>query len=74
MADVGGYFRFLMDASGYLVLVEFSGIVRSVKSNKFPKYGVDIGKNLRLSRFFKFQFRVRVVYYRVFLLIIGGGK
>ena len=63
-----------MDASRYLVLVEFGGIVRSVESSRFLRYRVDIGGNFRLSRFPKFQFRVRVVYYRAFLLIIGGGK
>ena len=54
--------------------MEFGGIVRSVESSEFLKYKVDIGKNLRLSRFPKFQFRVKVVYYRAFLLAIGGGK
>ena len=54
--------------------MEFGRIVRLVESSKFLRCKVDIGGNLRLSRFFKFQFRVRVVYYRVFLLIIGGGK
>ena len=68
MADVGGYFRSLIDASGYLILVEFS---------EFFRYGIDINGNLRLmdlSGFFKFWFRVRVVHYRAFLLAIGGGK
>ena len=54
--------------------MEFGGIVKSVKSSGFLRYGVDIGRNLKLSRFFKFQFRVKVVYYRAFLLVIGGGK
>ena len=54
--------------------MEFSGIVRSVEFSGFLKYGVDISGNFRLSGFPKFQFRVRVVYYRAFLLIIGGGK
>ena len=40
---------------------------------------VDISRNLRLvdlSRFprFYFRFRFRAVYYKAFLLIIGGGK
>ena len=74
LVDVSRYFRSLMDASGYLVLVEFSRIVRLVKSSRFLRYGVDIGRNFRLSKFPKFWFRVRVVYYRVFLLVIGGGK
>ena len=66
-----------MDASGYLILVEFSRIIRLVKSNEFLKYRVDISGNLRLidlSRFLKFRFRVRAVYYRAFLFIVGGGK
>ena len=64
----------MIEASRYLILVEFSGIVKSVKSSKFLKYRVDISRNLRLSRFFKFQFRVKVVYYKAFLLIIRCGK
>ena len=45
--------------------------------SKFLRYKVDISRNLRLidfSRFPKFRFRVRVVYYRVFLLTIRGSK
>ena len=75
--DVGGYFRFLMDASGYLILVEFSRILRLVESGGFFKYRVDIGRNLRLidlSGFSKFWLRVRVVYYRMFLFIVKGSK
>ena len=64
----------MADISGYLVSVKFSGIVRSVESSKFLRYGVDISGNFRLSRFPKFWFGVRVIYYRVFLLVIGGGK
>ena len=48
-----------------------------MKSSGFLKYRVDISRNLRLmdlSKFFKFWFRVKVIYYKVFLLIIGGGK
>jgi hypothetical protein len=63
-----------MDVSGYLILVKFSKIVRSVEFSGFLRYRVDIGGNLRLSRFPKFQFRVRVVYYKAFLLVIGGSK
>ena len=54
--------------------MEFGRIVKSVKSSKFLKYGVDIGGNLRLSGFSKFQFRVKAVYYKAFLLIIKGSK
>ena len=55
-------------------MVEFGGIVRSVESSGFFRYRVDIGRNFRLSKFLKFWFGVRVVYYKVFLLAIGGGK
>ena len=71
-----------------LTLVEFSGILRLVESSRFLRYRVDISRNLRLvdlgrnlrlvdlSGFpkFYFRFRFRVVYYKVFLLITGGGK
>ena len=66
-----------MDASGYLILVEFSGIIRLIGFSRFLKYRIDISRNLRLiafSKFLKFQFRVRAVHYRAFLLIIRGGK
>ena len=77
LADVYGYFKSLMDIIRYLILVKFSGIIRLMESGKFLKYRVDISGNLRLmdlSGFFKFQFRVKVVSYRVFLLTMGGGK
>jgi len=57
-----------MDISGSLILVE---------SSKFFRRGVDISRNLRLidfSKFPRFQFRVRVVRYKVFLLITQGSK
>ena len=66
-----------MDASGYLILVKFSGIIKLVESSGFLKCGVDISRNFRLmdlSKFLKFRFGVRVVYYRAFLLATGGGK
>ena len=66
-----------MDIIKYLILVEFSGIIRLVESSKFFRCRVDINRNLRLmdlSKFLKFQFRVRAVSYRAFLLIMGGGK
>ena len=65
LVDVYGYFRSLVDVVRYLILVEFSGIIRLVEFNKFLKCKVDINRNLRLmdfSRFLKFQFRVKVVY------------
>ena len=54
LTDVSRYSRSLADVGGYLVLVEFGGIVRLVKSSGFLRYGVDIGGNFRLSGFFKF--------------------
>ena len=68
-----------MDISGIFILVEFSRILRLVESGRFLRYRVDISRNLRLvdlSRFprFDFRFRFRAVYYKAFLLIIGGGK
>ena len=54
--------------------MEFNGIVRSVESSGFLKYKVDISRNLRLSEFLKFWFRVKVIYYKAFLLATGGGK
>ena len=59
--------------------MEFGRILRLVESSRFLRYRVDISRNLRLvdlSRFprFHFRFRFRAVYYKVFLLIIGGGK
>ena len=45
-----------------------------MESSGFLKYRVDIGGNLRLSKFPKFWFRVKAVYYKAFLLTTGGGK
>ena len=61
-----------MDISRNLTSVEVSRIPRLVESGGFLRRRVDISGNLRLmdfSGFPRFQFRVRVVYYRVFLLI-----
>ena len=68
--------------------MEFSRILRLVESSRFLRCRVDISRNLRLvdlsrnlrlvdlSKFprFYFRFRFRVIYYKVFLLITGGGK
>ena len=68
-----------MDISGIFILVEFSRILRLVESGRFLRCRVDISRNLRLvdlsgfSRFY-FGFGFRAVYYKVFLLIMGGGK
>ena len=70
-------FKSLMDINRNFILIEFGGISGLVKSSKFFKRGVDISRNLRLmdfSGFFRFQFRVRMVHYRTFLLVIRGGK
>ena len=72
--DVSGYFGSLADVGRYLVLVEFGGIVRLVEFSEFFKCGVDISGNFRLSGFPKFWFGVKVVYYKAFLLVMGGGK
>ena len=68
-----------MDISGIFILVEFGRIPRLGESSGFLRWRVDISRNLRLvdlSRFprFYFRFRFRAVYYKAFLLIIGGGK
>ena len=61
--DVSGYFRFLTDVCGYSKsLVDIVG------------YFILVEFSRNLSRFFKFWFRVRAVYYRVFLLITKGSK
>ena len=69
----------MVDISGIFILVEFSKILGLVESGGFLRCRVDISGNLRLvdlSRFlrFYFRFRFRAVRYKVFLLIIGGGK
>ena len=48
LVDIYRYFRFLIDVIGYLILMKFSGIIRSVESGKFLRYRVDISRNLRL--------------------------
>ena len=77
LVDVYGYFKSLADIIKYLILVKFSGIIRLVESGEFLKCGVNISGNLRLinlSKFFKFQFGVRVVSYKAFLFATGGSK
>ena len=54
--------------------MKFSKIIKSVKSSGFLRCGVDISGNFRLNRFPKFQFRVKVIHYKAFLLATGGGK
>ena len=57
--------------------IEFSGISKLVKPSKFLRHKVDIGGNLKLinfSGFLRFQFGVKVVHYKTFLLIIRGSK
>ena len=57
-----------MGISGIFILVEFGGILRLVESGGFLRYRVNISRNS------KFQFGVRVIHYKTFLLITGGGK
>ena len=69
----------MVDISGIFILVEFSRILRLVESGGFLRCRVDISGNLRLVDLggfprFRFRFRFRAVYYKAFLLIIGGGK
>ena len=47
----GRNFRFLMGVSRSFTLIEFSGVSRLVKFNKFLRYRVDISRNLRLIDF-----------------------
>jgi hypothetical protein len=57
-----------VDIGRNLILVESGGFLRR---------GVDISRNLRLvdlSRFPRFQFRVRTASYKALLLVIRGGK
>ena len=66
-----------MNISRNLISVKFSKIPRLVESGGFFRYRVDISRNLRLidlSGFPKFRFRIRAVFYKTFLLAIGGGK
>jgi hypothetical protein len=66
-----------MDINKNLILVEFSSISRLIKSSKFFKHKVDTNKNLRLvdlSKFPRFQFGVKVIYYKAFLFIIKSSK
>jgi hypothetical protein len=70
-------FRSLIDVSGNFTSMEFGGIFRLVKFSKFLRRRVDINRNLRLidfSGFLRFQFGVRMVCYKTFLLAIRGGK
>ena len=66
-----------MGVNRSLTSVKFGRVSKLVKSGGFFRYKVDISGNLRLidfSGFPRFQFEVRVMHYRIFLLIIRGGK
>jgi hypothetical protein len=72
-----GNSRSLVDISGIFISVEFGRILRLVESGGFLRCRIDISRNLRLvdlGRFPRFQFGVRVVRYKAFLLITGGSK
>ena len=77
LVESSGFLRYRVDVSRNLMFVEFGGILRLVESGGFLRYRVDISGNLRLidfSRFYKFQFRVRAVHYKTFLLATGDSK
>jgi hypothetical protein len=79
LVEFSRFLRCRVDISRNLAFMEFGGILRLVESSGFLRYRVDISRNLRLvdlSRFpkFYFRFRFRPVYYKAFLLIIGGSK
>ena len=66
-----------MEFSGNLILVEFSGILKLVEFSGFLRRKVDNSGNLRLmgfSKFSRFQFRVKAVYYKAFLFAMRGSK
>ena len=79
LVESGGFLRYRVDVGGNLAFVEFGRILGLVESGGFLRYRVDISRNLRLvdlggfPRFY-FRFGFRAVRYKVFLLIIGGGK
>ena len=60
LVESGRFLRYIVDISGNLRLVDLSGNLRLVDLSGFPR--------------FYFRFKFRVVYYKAFLLIIGGGK
>jgi hypothetical protein len=51
----GRIFRSLVNISGNLIFVEFSGILRLVESSRILRRGVDVGRNLRLVDFSGFS-------------------
>ena len=69
LVESSRFLRYRVDISRNLRLVDLGRNLRLV----------DLSRNLRLvdlGRFprFHFGFRFRAVYYKVFLLIMGGGK
>ena len=60
VVESGGFLRYIVDISRNLRLVDLSGNLRLIDLSGFPR--------------FYFRFRFRAVYYKVFLLIKGGGK
>ena len=70
-------FKFLIGVSGSFILVEFGKVSKLVESSGFFRRRVDISRYFRLidlSKFSRFWFGVRVVYYRAFLLIIRSSE
>ena len=70
-------FRFSIDIGGNLAPVEFGEIFWLVESSGFLRYGVDFNGNLRLiglSGFPRLQFKIKMIYYKTFLFVMGGNK
>ena len=77
LVESSGFLRYRVDIGRSLAFVEFSRILELVESSGFLRCRVDISRNLRLvdlSGFSRFQFGVRAVRYKAFLLTTGGGK
>ena len=68
MIDVSGYSKSLADVGGYLISVEFSGIIKSVESSGFLKYGVDINKALVLKKHTNPAAKVLLKYYKYLII------
>ena len=63
LIDTSRFFRFLIDICGYFRFL--ADVIKYLILVKFSK---------NLNRFLKFWFRIKIVYYRVFLFIIKGSK
>ena len=54
LADVCGYSRSLADVVRYFILVDFGEFLRLIDFSRFPR----------------FRFKVKAIYYKIFLFII----